>query len=79
MKAILSNLGVRVIIIGRPKELAGDDNNKDWAEMDEMAFLTIQLCVSDSTLQDILIKTTAAGAWNKLEETFMKKMVTNRL
>jgi gag-polypeptide of LTR copia-type len=46
--------------------------------MDEKTLSTIQLCVSDSTLQEILILITA-GAWNKLEETFMKKMVMNRL
>jgi gag-polypeptide of LTR copia-type len=47
--------------------------------MDEKILSTIQLCVSDSTLQEILILITAACAWNKLEKTFMKKTVMNRL
>jgi hypothetical protein len=57
MKTILSNLGVRVIITGRLEELAGNDNNKEWAEMDEKTLSNIQLCVSDSTLQEILTET----------------------
>jgi gag-polypeptide of LTR copia-type len=79
MKTILSNLGVRAAITGQPEELEGDENIKEWAAMDEKALSTIQMCVSDSTLQEILTEITAAGAWNKLEETFMKKKVTNRL
>jgi hypothetical protein len=47
--------------------------------MDEKALSTIQLCVSDSTLQEILTETIAASARNKLEKTFMKKTVMNRL
>jgi hypothetical protein len=62
IKSILSNLGVRVDIIGRPEELAGDENNKEWAVMDEKCLSTIQLCVNNSTLQEILTEITTTGA-----------------
>jgi gag-polypeptide of LTR copia-type len=78
MKVILLNLGVRAVITGQPEELEGEENSKEWAAMDEKALSTIQLCVSDSTLQEILTKTTT-GTWNKLEETFLKNTITNRL
>jgi hypothetical protein len=79
MKAILSNLGVKAALTGRPKDLEGDVNDKKWEEMDDKALSTIQLCVSDSTLQEILTETKAADAWAKLEQTYMQKTVTNRL
>jgi hypothetical protein len=41
MKAILSNLGVRVAITGWPEKLAGDENNKECATMNEKALSTI--------------------------------------
>lgn len=79
MKAILSNLGVKAAITGRPKDLEGVLNDKEWETMNDRALSTIQLCLSDSTLQEILSETTAVDAWKKLEEIFMKKSVTNRL
>jgi hypothetical protein len=54
MKYILSNFGVRVVITRWLEELTGDENNKEWATMEENALSIIQLCVSDSTLQEIL-------------------------
>ena len=79
MKAILSNMGVKDAISGRPTELEGEAHDKEWKTMDDKALSTIHLCVGDSTLQEILTETTAKGAWTKLEETYMQKTVTNRL
>jgi len=47
--------------------------------MDDKALSTIQLCLSDATLQEVLSETTTMGLWKKLEETYMKKSLTNRL
>ena len=47
--------------------------------MEDKALSTIQLCLSDCTLQEILTETKAADAWAKLEKTYMQKTVTNRL
>jgi hypothetical protein len=47
MKYILSNFGVRVVITRWIEELTGDENNKEWATMEENALSIIQLCVSD--------------------------------
>jgi gag-polypeptide of LTR copia-type len=47
--------------------------------MDGKALSTIQLCLSNSTLQEILSEKTAKGLWEKLENIFMKKSLTNRL
>jgi len=37
------------------------------------------LCLSDATLQEVLSEKTAMNLWKKLEETYMKKSLTNRL
>lgn len=79
MKAILTNMGVKAALTGRPKELEGADNDRKWEVMEDKALSTIQLCLSDCTLQEILTETKAADAWAKLEKTYMQKTVTNRL
>ena len=43
MKAILSNLGVKAAITGRPKDLEGVQNDKEWETMNDRALSTIQL------------------------------------
>jgi gag-polypeptide of LTR copia-type len=47
--------------------------------MDNKAFFTIQLCLSNSTLREVLSEKTAKGLWEKLENIFMKKSLANRL
>jgi len=77
MIAILSTLGIKDVIYG--KEVDTEMTDKKWKEMDDKALSTIQLCLSDATLQEVLSKMTAMGLWKKLEETYMKKYLTNRL
>jgi len=47
--------------------------------MDDKALSTIQLCLSDATLHQVLLEMTAMDLWNKLEEMYMKKSLTNWL
>src|SRR6516165_1458187 len=47
--------------------------------MDEKALSSIQLALSANVLQEIIDEKTAAGAWKKLEDKYLKKSVTNRL
>jgi len=77
MAAILSTLGIKDAIYGR--EVDAEMMDKKWKEIDDKALSTIQFCLSDATLQEVLLKTTAIGLWKKLEETYMKKSLTNRL
>jgi len=72
MTAILSTLGIKDAIYGR--EVDAEMTDKKWKEMDDKALSTIQLCLSDATLQEVLSETTTMGLWNKLEETYMKNV-----
>jgi gag-polypeptide of LTR copia-type/GAG-pre-integrase domain len=47
--------------------------------MDDKTLSTIQLCLRNSTLQEVLSEKITKGLWEKLENIFMKKSLTNRL
>jgi len=73
MAAILSTLDIKDAIYDR--EVDAKMRDKRWKEMDDKALV----CLSDATLQEVLSETTAIGLWKKLEETYIKKSLTNRL
>jgi gag-polypeptide of LTR copia-type len=78
MAAILSSIGIKDAIYGRDK-LVEPVTYKKWFDLDDKALSTIQLCLSNSTLQEDLLENTAKGLWEKLESMYMKKSLTNRL
>ena len=78
MTAILTSLGLKAAIKGR-ETLVDAVTDKKWTDMDDKALSTIQLCLSNATLQEVLSEKTAKGLWEKLENIFMKKSLTNRL
>ena len=78
MAAILSSLGIKGAIYGREK-LVEAVTDKKWLDMDDKALSTIQLCLSNATLQEVLSEKTAKDLWEKLEDIYMKKSLTNRL
>jgi len=78
MAAILSTLGIKDAIYGR-EEADANMTDKKWKEIDDKVLSTIHLCLSDATLQEVLSETTAMGLWKKLQETYMKKFLTNQL
>lgn len=41
--------------------------------MDDKSLSTIKLCLSDSTLQEILLDTWTVDTWKKLEQIYMQK------
>ena len=67
-----------VAIFARDK-LAMKMEDKNWEMMDDIVLSTIQLCLSDSTLQGIHSESTTICAWKKLEEIYLQKSITNRL
>lgn len=60
MMAILSNQGVNSAIFGRDN-LPAKVSDQEWAVLDDRALSTIQLCLSDSTLQEILTRRRVHG------------------
>ena len=75
MKAILISNGLGKAITGRDTQIT----DAEWETLDQRALATIHLCLSNSTLQEIVSVTTAKGAWDKLSELYMTKSLTNRL
>eukprot|EP00253_Pinus_taeda_P008927 PITA_08927 len=47
--------------------------------MDERAISAIRLCLADDVLFNIVLETTAASLWTKLEKLYMTKSLTNRI
>jgi gag-polypeptide of LTR copia-type len=78
MTAILSSIGIKDAIHGRDK-LVEPITDKKWFDLDDKALSIIQMCLSNSTLQEVLSDNTAKDLWEKLESKYMKKSLTNRL
>jgi gag-polypeptide of LTR copia-type len=53
--------------------------DKKWRDMDDKFFSIIQLCLSNSTLQEIISEKITKDLWEKLKNIFMKKFLTNQL
>jgi gag-polypeptide of LTR copia-type len=53
--------------------------NKKLRDMNDKVFFTIQLCLSNETLQEVLSENTAKGLWEELKDIYMNKSLTNRL
>jgi hypothetical protein len=58
--AILSTIDVKDAILGRG-QLADAVTDKKWRDMDDKPLSTIQLYLSNSTLQEVLSEKTAKG------------------
>ena len=78
MLAILSSHGVKDAVFGRD-ELPDAITDKKWRDMDDKALSIVQLYLSNGTLQEVMEEKTAKDLWEKLQNTYMKKSLTNRL
>ena len=78
MLAILSSHGVKDAIFGRDN-LPDAITDKKWRDMNDKALSIVQLCLSNGTLQEVMEEKTAEDLWEKLQNTYMKKSLTNRL
>ena len=47
--------------------------------MEEIVFSTIKMCLIDEVLPEISMKTTLKELWQKLENMYMGKNMTNKL
>eukprot|EP00253_Pinus_taeda_P016747 PITA_16747 len=49
----------------------------EWEDLDARALSTIRLCLADEVLFNIVEETAASGLWEKLENLYMTKSLTN--
>ena len=59
----------------RPKKISAED----WKELEKIAFSIIWMYLVDQVLPKVCIETTAKGLWERLENTYMEKNMTNKL
>ncbi|MBA0671123.1 hypothetical protein Goklo_029604, partial [Gossypium klotzschianum] len=51
----------------------------EWEELDEKALSTIQLCLTNIVLQEVLMEKISTTLWKRLETFYATKSLVNRL
>ncbi|KAK8936753.1 hypothetical protein KSP39_PZI011993 [Platanthera zijinensis] len=77
IKAVLVQQGLHKALLGKEKAKVKDDD--EWDELDLKAISTIQLCLADEVMYNVVEAETTADLWKKLEELYMSKSLTNKL
>ncbi|KAG8473853.1 hypothetical protein CXB51_035848 [Gossypium anomalum] len=76
MMAILVQSGLKKVVIGKKPE---NLNKTEWEELDEKALSAIQLCLTNTILQEVLMEKTSSALWKRLETLYATKSLANRL
>jgi len=63
---------------GKSAKPAGT-SNEDWEEMDLKTANTIQLCLSDEVMYNVMNEKTVTGLWTRSETLYMTKNFSNKL
>jgi len=63
---------------GKSAKPAGT-SNKDWEEINLKTASTIQLCLTDEVMHNVMDEETVTGLWSKLETLYMTKSLSNKL
>eukprot|EP00253_Pinus_taeda_P013841 PITA_13841 len=78
MYDLLVQHGVEKALLGKSKQPYKIIDN-EWAKIDERVISAIRVCLADDVLFNIVLETTLAGLWTKLEKLYMTKSLTNRI
>ena len=76
--ALLVQHGLHKTLQGKSSKPAGT-LNKDWEEMDLKAASTIQVCLADKVMYNMMDEETAMGLCSRLETLYMTKNLSNKL
>ncbi|MBA0876281.1 hypothetical protein Goshw_007468 [Gossypium schwendimanii] len=76
MMGILVQTGLKKVVTGKKPE---NLNQIEWEELDEKALSTIQLCLTNMVLQEVLMEKTSSTLWKKLETLYATKSLANCL
>ena len=77
VKALLVQQGPHKTLQGKSSKLAGT-SDENWEEMDLKAASTIQLCLAEDVMYNMIVEEKATGLWSKLE-MYMMKSLSNKL
>jgi len=75
---LLIQQGLHKTLQGKSVKAAGA-SNKNWEEIDLKAASTIQLCLADEVMYNVMDEETATGLWLRLETLYMTKSLSNKL
>ena len=78
MKALLVQQGLHKNLLGKSGKSTGT-SNKHWKEIDLKAISTIQLCLADEIMYNVMDEETGTGLWSKLEILYMTKSLSNKM
>ena len=75
---LLVQHGLHKILQKKSEKLAGmlDEN---WEELDLKMASTIQLCLADEAIYNMMDEETNTGLWSRLETLHMTKSLSNKL
>ncbi|MFQ6664994.1 hypothetical protein Gotur_031899 [Gossypium turneri] len=76
MMAILVQSSLKKVVIGKKPE---NLNKTEWEELDEKALSAIQLCLTNTVLQEVLMENTSSALWKRLETLYAAKSLANHL
>ncbi|KAK8918612.1 hypothetical protein KSP39_PZI021035 [Platanthera zijinensis] len=76
IKAVLVQQGLHKALLVKEKSRKKDD---EWEKLDLKAINTIQLCLTDEVMYNVVDTETTTDLWTKLEELYMSKSLTNKL
>ncbi|KAM1190803.1 hypothetical protein ACFX1X_011613 [Malus domestica] len=60
---------------GKPKEMTDDQ----WDELESRCVSTIQHCIADNIINNVMDEDYAPALWEKLEKLYIAKSLTNKL
>ncbi|KAG8474630.1 hypothetical protein CXB51_031256 [Gossypium anomalum] len=76
MMAILVQISLKNVVIGKKTE---NLNQTEWEELEKKALSAIQLCLTNTVLQEVLMEKTSSALWKRLETLYATKSLANRL
>ena len=72
MKALLVQQGLHKNLAGKLSKIA-IMLDEDWEELDLKATNTIQLCLADEVIYNVIDEETVMGLWSRLEMLYVTK------
>jgi len=70
--------GLHKSLQGKSGKHAGT-SDKDWEEIDLKAASTIQLCLTDEVMYNVMDENSATSLWSRLNTLYMTKSLSNKL
>jgi len=78
MNAILTQSRLKKALLGREKR-SQDMKEETWQELDKKALTAIQLYLADEVLDEFSMGKTTSSLWERFQDHYLKKSLTNWL